>query len=67
MVLFGWGTLMLGALLVEGSILSRAALIVLALAALAPTIKPRAVNRFVEVIDRNHDLWMKQKKLPITR
>lgn len=58
-----WALLMLGALLVEDSILSRAVLIVLALAALAPTIKPRAVNRFVEVIDRNHDLWMKQNKI----
>ncbi|MEL0048194.1 MAG: hypothetical protein VW867_06080 [Gammaproteobacteria bacterium] len=58
-----WAILMLGALLMEGSILSRAILVVVALAALAPTIKPRAVSRFVTVIDRNHDLWMKQNKI----
>ena len=58
-----WAILMLSALLMEGGILSRAILVVLALAALAPTIKPRAVNRFVTVIDRNHDLWMKQNKI----
>jgi hypothetical protein len=58
-----WAILMLSALLMEGSILSRAVLLVLALAALAPTIKPRAVNQFVTVIDRNHDLWMKQNNI----
>ena len=58
-----WAVLMLGALVMEGSLLSRALLVVLALAALTPTIKPRAVNRFVSVIDRNHDLWMKQNKI----
>ena len=58
-----WAVLMLGALLMEGSFLARAMIVVLALAALVPTIKPRAVNRFVSVIDRNHDLWMKQNKV----
>ncbi len=55
--------LLLGALLTQGGMLTQTALVLLALIALTPTVKPRAVNKFVTVIERNHDLWMKQNKI----
>jgi hypothetical protein len=38
-------------------------LAIFAIAALVPTVKPRATGKVVGLVERNYDLWMRQNKI----
>lgn len=60
----GSSLLLMGALTLVGSDQTLAGLLaVSAIAALAPTIKPRATGKVVALVERNYDLWMRQNKI----
>ena len=60
----GSSLLLMGALTLVGSDQTLAGLLAIsAIAALAPTIKPRATGKVVALVERNYDLWMRQNKI----
>ena len=60
----GAGLLLIAALTLVGSDQTLAGVLAIsAIAALVPTLKPRATGKVVALVERNYDLWMRQKKI----
>jgi hypothetical protein len=60
----GSGLLLIAALILVGSDQTLAGVLaVSAIAALVPTIKPRATGKVVALVERNYDLWMRQNRI----
>ena len=60
----GAGLLLIAALLSVGSDQSLAGVLAIgSIAALAPTLRPRATGKVVALVERNYDLWMRQNKI----
>ena len=60
----GSGLLLIAALLSVGSDQSLAGVLAIgSIAALAPTLRPRATGKVVALVERNYDLWMRQNKI----
>ena len=60
----GSGLLLIAALLSMGSDQILAGLFAIcSIAALAPTLRPRATGKVVALVERNYDLWMRQNKI----
>ncbi len=60
----GSGLLLIAALLSVGSDQTLAGVLAIcSIAALAPTLRPRATGKVVALVERNYDLWMRQNKI----
>ena len=60
----GSGLLLIAALFSVGSDQSLAGILAIgSIAALAPTLRPRATGKVVALVERNYDLWMRQNKI----
>ena len=60
----GSGLLFIAALILVGSDQTVAGVLaIFAIAALVPTVKPRATGKVVGLVERNYDLWMRQNKI----